>query len=97
MHSTTPSGVRRIWPMVPSAMTKRELALSSSFSASMVALMYSTVRSNSFAESARLLPISHMIRRTTGSRCATICRTKSCMQAMRSATVMVGHWPRPLS
>jgi hypothetical protein len=31
MHSTTPSGVRRICLIVPSAITKREFALSSSF------------------------------------------------------------------
>ena len=28
---------------------------------------------------------------------ATICRVKSCMQAIRPATAMVGHTPRPLS
>ena len=63
----------------------------------MVATMYSTVRSNSFCESAKLLPISHMIRLTIGWRCATIWRTKSCMQAIRSATGIVGQAPRPLS
>ena len=37
MHRTTPKGVRRIWPIVPSTTVKRELLLSCSFSASMVA------------------------------------------------------------
>ena len=83
--------------MVPSAISNRELRLSSSFSAAIVATMYSTVRSNSFCESAWLLPISHMIRPTISVRSATICRTKSSMQAMRSPTDIVGHFPRPLS
>ena len=55
MHSTTPSGVRRIWPIVPSTIWKRELSLSRPLSASMVARMYSTVRSNSFSESLETL------------------------------------------
>ena len=97
MHRTTPKGVRRIWPIVPSTTMKRELALSCSFSASIVARMYSTVRSNSFSESARLLPISHMSSRTTSSRAACIRLAKPCMQAIRSATAMVGHAPRPES
>ena len=97
MHSTTPSGVRRICPIVPSTTMKREFALSSSFRAWIVALMYSTVRSNSFSESAKLLPISHMISWTTWRRCATIFRVKSSMQAIRSPTDIVGHSPRPFA
>ena len=97
MQSTTPSGVRRIWPIVPSTTTKREFELSSSLSALIVALMYSTVRSNSFSESPRLLPISHMISFTMSCFFAAICLVNVSMQPMRSATDIVGHSPRPLS
>jgi len=39
MHSTMPSGERRIWAIVPSTIWKRELALSRLFSSAIVALM----------------------------------------------------------
>ena len=63
----------------------------------MVARMYSTVLSNSFSESAfDLADLPHdQVHYLAGG--PTICRVKSCMQAMRSATVMVGHTPRPSS
>ena len=97
MHSTTPSGVRRIWPIVPSAMMKRELLLSSSLSASMVARMYSTVRSNSFCGIGQALADLPHDQVHDSRRRATICCVNSCMQAIRSATAMVGQRPRPSS
>ena len=70
MQSTTPSGARRIWARTPSFAEKRAPARSTSLRASIVSTMYWTVRSNSFSLSARLLPISHMSRRTVSSRTA---------------------------
>ena len=61
----------------------------------MVSSMYSIVRSNSRLASASDFPISHIMSRTTGSRCPFIRRAKSWTRSMRAATVMVGHAPRP--
>ena len=47
MQRTTPSGARRICATIPCSIVKRDEARSSSFSASIVSRMYSTVRSNS--------------------------------------------------
>src|SRR5918997_1134833 len=57
--------------------------------------MYWSVRSNSFSESARVFPISHISRRTVCSRTPFIRSQKSSMQSIRPATVIVGHLPFP--
>src|SRR5208283_2035412 len=59
--------------------------------------MYSNVRSNSFLLSSRLLPISHMSRFTTCWRTVNISAPNVSTAAMRAATLMVGHGPRPWS
>ena len=97
MHRTTPSGARRIWAKTPCSMVKRDEARSRSFRASAVARMYSTVRSNSFSESACDLPTSHISRRTTSARRATMAAAKASTWRMRPATGRVGQAPRPWS
>jgi len=38
-----------------------------------------------------------MMSRTTSSRRVSICRVNTSMQAILSATVIVGHWPLPFA
>ena len=97
MHRTTPSGERRIWPTKPPVTEKRAALRSSSLSASTVSTMYATVRSTSVSLSARVLPISHISRRTSSSRAARMPVTNVPMRSMRSPTRMVGQAPRPWS
>ena len=63
----------------------------------MVLWMYCNVRSNSLLLSSRLLPISHISRFTTSSRTFNISAANVSTAAMRAATLIVGHGPRPWS
>jgi hypothetical protein len=91
----TPSGERRIWPKNPSSMTNRPALRSSDFNASIVSRTYWTVRSNSASASFLVLPISHIVKRTTDSRTFTMPATNFSVQAIRRATRIVGQAPRP--
>ena len=97
MQSTGPSGARRIWARMPALDVKRPAARSISFRLSTVSRTYWTVRSNSFSESARVLPISHMRRRTDSSRTFSMPATKARTASTRAPTLIVGHGPRPWS
>src|SRR5580704_1438171 len=91
----TPSGARRTCAITPPSRLKREFVRSTSLSASRVLWMYRNVRSNSLLLSLKLLPISHISRFTTSSRTLNISAANVSTAAMRDATLMVGHGPRP--
>ena len=97
MHSTTPSGERRICPKTPCSMTKRDDCRSRSFTACTVSRTYSTVRSNSFSASPFGLPISHMRSFTTSARSGFSFARNVSTAFRRSAMVARGHAPRPRS
>ena len=63
----------------------------------MVSIIYSTVLSNSFSESLRFFPISHINNFTTSSLFKIIKSTNFCIQLILSYTFIVGHSPVPLA
>src|SRR4029450_7301455 len=97
MHSTTPSGERRICPKTPCSMTKRDDCRSRSLTACTVSRTYSTVRSHSFSASPCGFPISHMRSFTTSARSGFSFARNVSTAFRRSAMVARGHAPRPRS
>src|SRR5665648_93703 len=96
MHSTTPKGDLRTWPIIPWWKISLDETRSSSLSAPMVSTIYSIVLSNSFSESEWDLPISHIKRLTISGRFSRILTVNLWTHLIRSSTDMVGQTPRPL-